>query len=67
MGIQDNYPDSYVADYLRMIRDMKTLPSRPEVFIMTLVPMYPDHPSSMNDTIINTILAPQKGRVRFKI
>eukprot|EP01031_Cornospumella_fuschlensis_P038072 gene38072-46257_t len=64
MGIQDNFPDSYVVDYLRMIRAMRTLPSRPEVFIMTLVPMFPDHPSAMNDTIINTILAPQKGLIQ---
>ena len=31
-GLQDNTPDSYVIDYLSMIKTLKGLPSKPKVF-----------------------------------
>lgn len=56
-GVQDNRPDSYVLDYLTMIKALAALPSRPVIFAMTTVPLYEPYPFAMNATVINEFLS----------
>ena len=50
--------DSYEQDYINMIRTVQALPSRPQVFVMTLVPLFEPYPYEMDPNVINSIISP---------
>lgn len=62
-GIQGgvNPPDSYFLDYISMIKTLKKLDPVPKIVVLTLVPLEPNYPYDMNQTVINTILSGPKG------
>lgn len=66
-GIQDNTSDSYVLDYMRMIKTVKALPSNPKIFLLTLVPLYTPYPYAMNATVINNIVSAVPGGIVAQI
>lgn len=60
-GVQDNRPDSFGLDYLKMIRSLRQLSPRPQIFIMTPVPLYDPAPFDMNSTIVNSFMVQGGG------
>ena len=53
--------DSFVRDYIDMIRTLRALPSKPRVFAMTLVPLYEPYPYDMNPYVCNELISAVPG------
>lgn len=54
-GIQQNSGDYYALDYVDMIKQLRLLEPRPEIYILVPPPLYDPYPFDMNATIINEI------------
>jgi acyl-CoA thioesterase I len=54
-GVQHNSGDDYALDYVDMIKHLRLLQPRPEIYLLIPPPLYDPYPFDMNATVINEI------------
>jgi acyl-CoA thioesterase I len=54
-GVQQNSGDYYALDYVDMIKQLRLLQPRPEIYLLIPPPLYDPYPFDMNATVINEI------------
>lgn len=54
-GIQQNLGDYYTLDYVDMIKQLRQLDPKPEIYVLVPPPLYEPYPWEMNATVINEI------------